>query len=137
MTLTIILGVLIYLTVAPLLHVLVSRGEEEPTLMQWPVILLATPATMCWLLLFGLLSIPYFTLYPERHPHSVDVFGNDEEKAAMNEYRLQSSERSFFRRCLESCGLRADTRVCLPQSVIEFQERELSECRALGEQKSA
>lgn len=134
MTSTVMLGVLIYLAVAPLLHALVGRGDEEPTLLEWPVIYLATPATMCWLLLFGVLSIPYFRLYPERHAHSVDVFGKDAEKAAMTEYRRRSAERGLVRRCLEFCGVCADTRLRLPPSVVEFEERDRAERRALDTQ---
>ena len=130
MTPTVILGIMIYFIVAPIIHALVSRGDKEPTLLEWPIIYLATPASMCCLILLGLLSIPYFTLYPERHAHSVDVFGTEAQKAAMSDYRLRSAERSFVRRCLEFSGLSADTRLPLPPSVIEFEERELAERRA-------
>lgn len=117
-----IIAVVAYVACAPIAANRICGDDGEPTgFLQLLVVLIATPASLIWLLALGIWSVPYFIVYPERHAHMIDLRGTDEQKAAMMEYRAQIAERSFFRRLIENLGLATYTGPDPPQAVLDFE----------------
>ena len=69
------------------------------------VYFITAPGCVVLLLSLAILSIPYFLLFPERHAHSVDFQGTDEQKSLLQKYRKECKERGVFRRVIESIGI--------------------------------
>lgn len=117
-----IIALIAYVAFAPIAASRICGDDDEPTgFLQLAVVLLATPASLLWLLALGIWSIPDFVIYPERHAHLIDFQGTDEQKAAMMEYRAQIAERSFVRRLVENIGLATYTGPDPPQAVLDFE----------------
>ena len=62
----------------------------------WAIVL--APLTITALGITVLLSIPYFAIYPDHHPHAYDR-GTSKQRETIRRYRKLVSRVPFWRRC--------------------------------------
>ena len=68
---------------------------------EWLFAPLLWPIAFLILFVLGLLSIPYFAVYPDRHAHEYD-FGTDRQQAVMMRYRRFTSRVPLWRRIVRA-----------------------------------
>jgi hypothetical protein len=81
------------------------KGSCEDTLLKKLIGLPFLPAFVAWGIVFALLSIPLYWLYPEKHMMQIDLEGSDEEKQRLKEYRAVLWKKGLARRLGEKFGL--------------------------------
>ena len=93
-----------YVVAAPLVMMAVRRWLGDGIWVKL-IVLPETPATIVWLLLLWMGSIPYVWLYPERMAMVTDFRGSEEERKALAELRAVLRQKSLLRRLAEKLGL--------------------------------
>src|ERR1700722_5641807 len=81
----------------------IANGHNGPPspVIKWymwplaPVAFLAAMLVILPLCIVALLSIPYFSLYPDHHAHVADCQGSQSEKARVARWRVTYSRMSF------------------------------------------
>ena len=63
------------------------------------------PAFFLWMLIFAILSVPFYWLYPEKHLNEIDFEGSEEEKQKLRDYRLAIGKKGMIRRLAEKLTL--------------------------------
>lgn len=78
---------------------LVRFGSDDRPIAwwEWLFVPVVTPVGLTVLGILALLSIPYFTLYPDRHATDYD-FGTPRQRAVMGRYRRLTARVSLRRR---------------------------------------
>lgn len=65
---------------------------------EWFFFPVVVPVLFVLLSALALASIPYFAVFPDRHPHEYD-FGTERQQEVMRRYRRYTSRVSVWRRC--------------------------------------
>ena len=74
-------------------------SDDRPTAWwEWPFAPLVWAVTIPLFFIAAALSVPYFTIYPDRHAHKYD-FGTAGQRELMRRYRRFTSRVSLWRRC--------------------------------------
>jgi hypothetical protein len=87
---------------------LVRSGDDFDRPIEWwewlfyPIIV---PLFILFLIVIGVLLIPFYWLYPERHMADVDIDATDKEKRELKRFRMYRARVSCFRRLLERFGI--------------------------------
>jgi hypothetical protein len=79
---------------------LIRSGRDNTPIAWWEWLFapLVWTALLTLLLVLGVPSIPYYTLYPECHAHMLD-YGTERQREVMRRYRRFAARVSFWRRC--------------------------------------
>lgn len=102
-------AILLVSLIALVINLFASKRQDEGE--QWWVYVLSfisVPVLMILMFVGAVLSIPYFSLYPERHATTWDFEGSPEQKLALHRYRQKCERRKFIRRVLEKCWILRD-----------------------------
>jgi hypothetical protein len=78
-------------------------GQDHRPIQRWEWLFapLVCPLFLLALAILGLVSVPYYWLYPETHTHCADLDGTDQEKQELARFREHRRHVSLWRRLLE------------------------------------
>ena len=91
---------ILYVAISIALNAWVTRHHENAW---WSMIVYVgtAPALIALFPAIAVYAMIYFTAYPDRHAHEVDICGTEDARRRLNDYRDACNDRSFLRRFLE------------------------------------